>query len=254
MDTKQARERDFHNAAFSDNRRDKVLPAYAIQYGSTQLYRGFIRSHARGARLLEYGCGASAMGSQLGGEAAEVVGIDISEVAVQQATGRAAAMGLNASYHVMDAESLQFPDESFDQICSAAILHNLDLRRAYAEVARTLRAGGSAIFLEPLGHNPAINAFRRLTPSMRTPDEHPLLTPDLELANEYFHSVELRFFSLTTLMAIPLQRLRAFWPVLRWLERVDSVLFDRMRWTRKYAWQVVMVLSQPKRPVPATGQ
>jgi len=249
MDSKQAREREFHNAAFSDGRRAEAAGAggaYAILHDSRIFYEGFIKSHAPGANMLEFGCGASAMASTFGAAAATVVGIDISDVAVEQATQQAAASGLNATYRVMDAESLQFPDRSFDLICSTAILHHLDLRKAYAEIARTLTPDGHAIFMEPLAYNPAINLYRRMTPSLRTPDEHPLTVQDLELARTYFNSVEVRYFSLATLVAIPLRRRAIFMRTLFALERLDRALFRSLPWLRRYAWQVVIVLSQPK--------
>lgn len=247
MADKQARERDFHNAAFSDNRRAGAAGAYAILHDSRIFYEGFIRNHAPGARMLEFGCGAAAMGSLFGASAAEVVGIDISDVAVAEACRRAANSGLRATYLVMDAEALQFPARSFDLICSAAILHHLDLRKAYAEIARTLTPDGHAIFMEPLAYNPAINLYRRLTPHLRTPDEHPLTTEDLDLAKEYFDGVEVRYYSLATLFALPFRRFKhAFMRILLGLERLDRGLFRVLPWTRKYAWQVVIVLSRPK--------
>lgn len=247
MGTKQERERAFHNAAFSDHRRTRgVVNAYSILHDSRKFYEGFIRSHAKGARLLEFGCGATAMGSSFGDTAEEIVGIDISDVAVQQATEAAARSGLKATYRVMDAEALEFPDRSFDLICSAAILHHLDLRRAFGEIARTLRPDGHAIFMEPLGHNPFINLYRRMTPTMRTPDEHPLLVADLDLAQEYFGHVDVRYFMLTTLLAIPLRKRRLFMPTLLRLEALDRFLFTRAPWVKKYAWQVIIVLSQPR--------
>ena len=254
IETKQDRERAFHNAAFSDHRRSSgsVGHAYTILHDSRKFYEGFIRSHAKGARLLEFGCGATAMGSTFGDTAAEIVGIDISDVAVREATEHARRTGLRATYQVMDAEALQFPDQSFDLICSAAILHHLDLRRAFGEIARTLRPGGHAIFLEPLGHNPIINLYRRMTPHMRTPDEHPLLVSDLELGKEYFDEVEVRYFILSTFLAIPLRRWKNFVPTIVKLEALDRFLFRHLPWLRKHAWQVILVLSKPKRlPNPA---
>ena len=250
FDSKQEREREFHNAAFSDGRRSQaaaVSGAYAIIHDSRLFYEGFIRAHAPGVRMLEFGCGASAMASTFGAAAAKVVGIDISDVAVQRAAEVAAANGFKATYQVMDAESLQFPDHSFDLICSTAILHHLDLRKAYGEIARTLAPGGHAIFMEPLDYNPIINLYRRLTPNLRTPDEHPLRIEDLELARQFFDSVEVRYFTLTTLLAIPLFKSKwIFRRLLFSLERFDHRLFRLMPWLRRYAWQVVVVLSRPK--------
>jgi SAM-dependent methyltransferase len=248
MESKQAREREFHNAAFSDNRRDRMVRAYGILHDSLIFYESFIREHARGARMLEFGCGKTAMGSRLGGEAREIVGIDISDVAVKEAADRAAAIGLSARYQVMDAERLEFPDASFELICSAAILHHLDLHKAYSEIARTLTANGHAIFMEPLAYNPAINLYRRMTPHLRTPDEHPLTMADLKLASTYFDYVDVRYYSLTTLAAIPFRGTpKLFWRLLKGLEAVDRGLFAVLPFTRRYAWQVVIVLGQPKK-------
>lgn len=249
LTTRQEREREFHNAAFTDRRRTRLAPVYAIMNGSTRLYWSLVRQYADGGRLLEYGCGASALASTDGIGAAEVVGIDISDVAVRQAAERAAAQGVKGSFHVMDAEALQFPERSFDVICSAAILHHLDLRRAFSEIARTLRPDGHAVFLEPLGHNPLINLYRRLTPSLRTPDEHPLLMSDIAMAGEYFGRAEAHYFALTTFAAIPLRGSRSFTRLLHALERFDGFLFRWLPWLRRHAWQVVLVLSEPK----ATG-
>ena len=156
-----------------------MAPAHAVLRDSRAFYEQAIRSRSRGARVLEYGCGPSAFVSALVDDAGELVGIDISDVAVMQATERAAREGRTARYQVMDAESLDFPDGSFDLVCSAAVLHHLDLRKAFREISRTLRPDGHAIFMEPLGHNPLINWYRRATPDLRTPDEHPLLMCDL---------------------------------------------------------------------------
>ena len=100
--------------------------------------------------------------------------------------------------------------------------------------------------MEPLAYNPAINLYRRLTPHLRTPDEHPLRLADLELAKTYFGAVEVRYFALTTLAAIPLRGRPGFLPLLFGLERLDRILFRSAHWLRRYAWHVVIVLSRPK--------
>ena len=247
MNVKQERERIFHNAAFTDNRRSKAVNGiYDLLHDSRTFYEGFIREHAPGARMLEFGCGASAMGSLFGATAEEVVGIDISDVAVRNATLLAQKNDLRATYHLMDAENLEFPDRSFDLICSAAILHHLDLRKAYSQIARTLKPGGHAIFMEPLAYNPLINLYRRMTPHLRTPDEHPLTVEDLRLAGDYFGSVEVRYYTFTTLLSLTVRRFpRLFTQSRDLLEDFDETLFRLAPWIRRYAWQVVIVLSKP---------
>jgi hypothetical protein len=82
------------------------------------------------------------------------------------------------------------------------------------------------IFLEPLGHNPLINWYRRRTPQMRTEDEHPLLKSDLALAREYFSKIRSRFFHFAVLGAVPLRRSLLFKPALAIGEGIDRVLLS----------------------------
>ena len=95
---------------------------------------------------------------------ARVTGIDISEVALDLGKARARDQGVeDVMFLVMDAEKMQFEDNSFDLVCGTSILHHLHLSKALRELARILKPQEKAIFIEPIGHNPAINLFRRLT-------------------------------------------------------------------------------------------
>ena len=65
------------------------------------------------------------------------------------------------SFLVMDAESMKFEDKTFDVVYGSGILHHLNIDKAYRELARVLKPDGVAIFIEPLGHNPLINLYRK---------------------------------------------------------------------------------------------
>src|SRR5205085_2780620 len=162
-----------------------------------------------------------------------VTGIELSETALHKARTAANAAGLQVDFRTMDAESLDFPDQTFDVICGNGILHHLVLDHAYAEIARTLKPDGAAIFMEPLGHNPIINLYRRITPGLRTPDEHPIKMKDLALARRFFGSLELHFYHLLSLGAVPLRKTSIFGPALRRLDDLDGLLFRRLPVTRR---------------------
>jgi len=241
------RERAAHNKIFSEHTRESALKFYCVMNQSRALYEGTLHARSPGRATLEYGCGPGMYSSVLAQRgAARSVGIDISDVAIEQAKAEAVRRGLTrVEYRRMNAESLEFAAGSFDLIYGAAILHHLDLTRAYTEIARTLKPGGSAVFLEPLGHNPFINLYRSLTPGMRTVDEHPLLMRDLRLASRYFKTVRLEFFSLQTLVAVAVHGRSWFRPVLYALESADRMLFKLLPFMRRYAWQVVIILEDP---------
>src|SRR5262249_36960492 len=155
---------------------------YAAATRARQTWNHLVVDRAQGRTVLEYGCSEGAhslVRLEIHRIAREFHGIDVSDQAIDRARRTAAAPGAaNASFHVMDAARLAFPDQSFDLIFGRGILHHLDVGASFAELRRVLRPGGAAVFLEPMGHNPLINAFRRRTPSMRTPDEHPLVMAD----------------------------------------------------------------------------
>ncbi|HST26686.1 MAG TPA: class I SAM-dependent methyltransferase [Gaiellaceae bacterium] len=203
----------------------------------------------RPARVLEYGCGIGSFSSRVLAEHGfGVTGIDISPLGVSAAEEYAAAAfpEVGCEYRVMDAERLEFPDGSFDVVCGNGILHHLDLGRAYGEIARVLDAAGSAVFTEPLGHNPLINLYRRFTPDQRTSDEHPLRMSDLRDAREHFGEIDVRFFHLLALLAIPFADRRVFDPLLAGLDRADAALLHRRSPLRRYGWFAVLRLSRPR--------
>jgi SAM-dependent methyltransferase len=244
---RKTREKELQDARFKINEGSRgVERFYAITTESHGYFKRRVAELARGKRALEFGCGNGANALELSRHAKRVAGIDISDVAVEIGTKHAREAGIsNVEFHAMDAENLQFPDGAFDMICGVGILHHLDLNRAYAELARTLAPEGSAIFIEPLGYNPFINLFRRLTPSIRTPDEHPLLKPDLDLAGKYFGKVDLRYYHLTSLAAAPFARSAVGKGAVRLGSAVDRALFASMPWLRKFAWFVVVEMSAP---------
>ncbi|HXQ44750.1 MAG TPA: class I SAM-dependent methyltransferase [Acidimicrobiales bacterium] len=241
-----AREQEFHDHAFTHETRARVAKYYAVTRRSSACYERFLDAIAPPARVLEYGCGEGSAAFDLARRGVAVTGIDISPIGIDHANQEAAAAGLStAEFVVMDAENLTFADGDFDVVCGSGILHHLDLERALDEVARVLSPHGHACFQEPLGHNPLINLYRRLTPSLRTVDEHPLLQSDLARLRAPFGDVEVRYFHLFTLLAVPFRRFRLFSGLLHLLESVDRFLFAVIPPLRRFAWLVVIELAAP---------
>ena len=143
----------------------------------------------------------------------------------------------------MDAENLTFSNNEFDLVFGRGILHHLDLNKCFAEISRVLRPGGKAIFTEPLGHNPAINLFRKMTPQYRTEDEHPLVMNDLKIARGAFREVEYKFFGLTTLVAVPFNATAVGSAMMKFCERADSLLL-RIPLIQRHAWSVLITLTK----------
>ena len=140
----------------------------------------------------------------------------------------------------MNAEALDFEDESFDLAFGSGILHHLQLSKALPEIERVLRPGGRVIFSEPTGHNPVINLYRRFTPGQRTEDEHPLLSDDFAVLRYAFSEVHLYSFHLTSLAALALLETRWFDPLADGLEGLDQWIFRRRPSWSRFGWMVVI--------------
>ena len=252
-DRRKQREKDYHKRLYADDPavREPAAKYYSIAGETRRHFTDLVIRYGRGKRLLEYGCGDGSYAALYARNGAQVTGIDISEEGIGAARAAAAAAGLEVEYRVMDAERLQFEANSFDVVAGTSILHHLDLERCYVELARVLRSDGHAVFIEPLGHNPLHNLYRRMTPAMRTPDEHPFRMADLALAGEYFEQVGAAYFHLFTLLAVPLRKLPGFAPVLAALRRVDHAVLAAIPALRPYAWMAVLDLARPRDRVAA---
>ena len=243
------REKEYHDQRYqgAQDTRSRLSKFYAITRHNIRYFEALVLELCAGADLLEYGCGKNSRAELWGRAKARVVGIDLSEAAITATRRAAAEKKLTANFLVMNAEDLEFPAASFDVVAGTGILHHLDLDRAGRELSRVLRSDGHAIFIEPLGHNLAINIFRKLTPAARTSDEHPLLMRDIKKLRNYFAKVEKKHFHILTLLAVPFQRLPFFNALLNLLHGVDSILMFLLPFLKRYSWIVVLDLSQPKK-------
>ena len=102
---------------------------------------------APGARVLDVACGRGAAlfaAAERAGVSGHVTGIDLSDGMVAETATAAARLGLEqVDVLQMDAEQLEFADESFDAVLSGFSLQFLaDLDRALSGFRRVLRPGG----------------------------------------------------------------------------------------------------------------
>lgn len=247
LDERKTREKALQDQRFAadDGSRGGTGGAYAIVGASHGYYKRRLRADAKGRDILEIGSGRGETVLELAECGGTVTGIDLSEVAVANAQVRAKELRVDAQFFAMDAEATEFADDAFDIICGGAILHHLDIERAYREISRLLRPGGYAIFVEPLGYNPLINVYRRLTPALRTPDEHPLLLQDLALAERYFAEVRVTYYYLTTLLALPIARTTVGKMAIRAANALDRALFRWVPVLQPLAWYTVIELTAP---------
>ncbi len=93
-------------------------------------------------RVLEVGCGRGHLTKRLRDGGVEALGID--------ANPQAAEHSVTDGVMTMDAAHLEFEADTFDKIVSVhAIEHIPPIEDAFAEMARVLKPGGTALFIYP---------------------------------------------------------------------------------------------------------
>jgi ubiquinone/menaquinone biosynthesis C-methylase UbiE len=95
--------------------------------------------------VLEVGCGNGSHAQLLVQHVRSYTGIDLTSYAVKSTTQRLRYLGGNGTIRQMDAERMDFPDESFDFIWSWGVIHHsANTRQIIKEMHRVLRPGGEA--------------------------------------------------------------------------------------------------------------
>lgn len=117
-------------------------------------------------RILDTGCtiGHNTLPWKQAYPEAEVIAIDAAPGPLAYGSARAKLQGQEVAFRQMCADSLAFPDASFDLVWSSMFLHELSKKtraKALAEAYRVLRPGGLMLHMElpPNGEMSAFDGF-----------------------------------------------------------------------------------------------
>jgi ubiquinone/menaquinone biosynthesis C-methylase UbiE len=151
------------NIRYHDAAAESYDSKWAIDYGEIgarqvlgKLAKALGRPPAHYPRALEIGAGTGYFSLNLvtQGIIEHAVATDISPGMLSRLSETARELGVDVQARQADAESLPFPDNSFDLVLGHAVLHHLPgLNRALAEFNRVLAPGGTLAFMgEPSAH------------------------------------------------------------------------------------------------------
>jgi SAM-dependent methyltransferase len=105
-------------------------------------------TQARGARVLDVGCGHGYVLAHYAKSGAEVHGLDLTERALDVSRRRFEWAGLSGRFTRTDGDQIPYPDAHFDIACSMGVLHHIaDPRPMLSEMRRVLRPGGKLILM-----------------------------------------------------------------------------------------------------------
>lgn len=213
---------------------------------STFLSQTFRKYVSHDSYVLDYCCGLGYTSAELALLTDNIYGIDISGESVSTAYQNVLQNNnkvQQANFREMNAEKTTFPDDTFDVIVCNGVLHHLDTQIAFKELKRILKDGGVVIANESLGYNPIIQAYRYLTPKIRTAWEtdHILKGKDFRHAKRLFTSISFNYFNIFSILSIPFIDTILFKPVLFFLRIVD-LFATRIPVIQMMSWQVVFTI------------
>jgi len=105
-----------------------------------------------GSRILEIGTGDGQTAYTLAKQGNDVISVDVSNLALEQARARWADEGLDLQFLFGDARSLDFASNSFDFAVSENMVEHIsldDMRAHLWEISRLLAPGGSYLIYTP---------------------------------------------------------------------------------------------------------
>src|ERR1700732_3928837 len=153
---------------------DRWAPIYDLVFGgvfSKGRRAAIIATNNIGGRVLEVGVGTGISLPQYAPNL-RIFGTDISEGMLRKAKARVAELRLKnvEGLAVMDAEKLEFPDNSFDVVMAQYVVTAVpNPEAALDEFARVLRPGGEMILLSRVSADDGLRRFieQRLQPVVR---------------------------------------------------------------------------------------
>jgi ubiquinone/menaquinone biosynthesis C-methylase UbiE len=210
----------------------------------------WLAARCAGKRLLDLGSGTGTFALLPAKYGASVVELDISQASLRLAAARLAQAQLHdVRFCAGEGDHLPFADHSFDVVMSINALLWLDLTKLFPELRRVLKPGGSAIFIDTMGHNPILNFTRSVSVLIgrrtRWIAEHVIKMSDLELFERSFPFVRCTFFDLTTVLVAPFSRMVPA-AIIKQIMRFDRAILRSA--LRKYAFKVVIELTTEGAP------
>ena len=211
-----------------------------------------------GKEILDVGCGEGELSTQLAKLGARVTGIDISPELIEVARKRATADAVqeHTEFLVWDILEKPLPEERFDLVTCSAVLHHVDIGSFLPVLWASLKPGGIAVMIEPLGLSPWLRKLRAHVPvnTEASPGEHPLTRHELDLIVGILGNARVSYYELFS-------RLQVFLPNRNRIDRghsftkaalvclggVDRFLLGALPFLRKFAGEAVIVARKPPR-------
>jgi ubiquinone/menaquinone biosynthesis C-methylase UbiE len=245
-------ERDHYNQRYSDqkSRSSHINYTDLVNSNATEKFYSLIEDVKRSkgdGKILDYGCGAGSKSYQLVDTNWQLVGIDISEKSIEQATILYGDID-NLTFEVMDCENTTFSENTFDIIIDYGTFSSISLEAARSELKRILKPDGIVVCIETLGHNPFTNLKRKVNvirkKRTKWAQDHIMKVESWSKVCDDYSSSEMYYFNFVCILIVPLLSLLPHAVSLRLIKimwKLDGLFFTQGL-LKRYAFKTVVVL------------
>lgn len=214
---------------------DRFIPQVAVEYSYNLL------GDISGEKLLEIGCGSGIQTIEFCKKGAYVTSIDVSQESI---TATEEICKINKIQNVliknMNAESLEFKDETFDKVYISRMLMHTNKDKVLNEAMRVLKKGGILVITEVLKHWIFAFPYRFVSPYKKTNPKYITLQ---DIKNLKAHHKE--FYLLSTfflfLFYIKINKQLAF-KIFNLFSKIDDTILKIFPLVRNFAWTTVAVI------------
>jgi 2-polyprenyl-3-methyl-5-hydroxy-6-metoxy-1,4-benzoquinol methylase len=179
-----------------------ILSPDDLAYIADGLFFRFLGNvHKR--RVLSVGGGVDLVGLRLASMGAEVVSVDLSNVAGTRTRALADEFGIGGNFNAvaMNAEEMVY-DNEFDIIVAAHAIHHMDLDKVLPRIRRALNVGGIFVAVEPCCQPWFLQKIHKLVPihpaCTVTKSEYELGREELNKIRSIFPNVEFTNYDFIT--------------------------------------------------------
>ena len=202
-----------------------------------------------GKEILDMGCGEGELSTQLAKLGARVTGVDVSPELIQIAKRRAELDGVweHTQFFVSDILESPLPENRFDIVLCFAVLHHVDIKKVLPLLWASLKPGGMAVLVEPLGLSPFLRKVRKLIPvsTDASPGERPLNRDELNFILQSFGNTRVTYYELFSRIQVLLPNWKYRKAVVVLLGCVDRFLLSLFPFLSAFSGEAVIVGRKP---------
>ena len=190
-----------------------------------------------GKKIIEVGGGDGKQALYFAAQGAIVTVIDISAKSLKAVEQLAQQQGINISTMQMNAERLEFSNDSFDLVYINSLFMHVNQQKVLQECSRVLKKGGKLVIVEPLQYAPLVQVYRLFSSYRKMKPKYATLKMFKE-GKKYFSAYQHQEFYFLSSALLPLfyVKSKSLQSIYHAVSKLDNILLKIFAFLRYGCW------------------